>query len=772
MNASDPILSCWKTSTYSHLTRRIFETTKDEEFKPCWFRYLPERNFAISSESSGVKLIDPIVADWCLREYKDIDKSKFEKLTTPQRKYYLKMCLMLIHSDFSSAEEMINKLDLFGKDFTVFFTPEEIKLFMNKFIASPEEEQTSNDNHFNKRKTKVYRSQNKCPLLACELVHRGLSVPFEFCMKNGSLGSMLYSIQETRNLGLVVEQSYSKESSDFKEDKIQAYADDDFGYENFNAVQAEEFTRDGMSRNSVNKKETSVEPSINNNKNVSLWFPNTKEKNDVSVLFDKMHNKDFSKDTPHTELPVFVFNSKKYIPYESDVEYTLIDPIGTNFDVSQISEGLNHMKKMLKQDQYKPSSKSTNIDQVIIEDEKKEDTESEDSSTEDVKSEVDNLIQDFDFSTIEKYAQKVKSKTTKHKDPFISNFEKSIPYLENELKDIIKNESDKCSTTLINIEGVDNNIRVKIESLKNYVILPSEVGPLDNLRQIANRSVNSVSLIDKIKSWISMNVTIEGESKEYSTSNLDRSYQSDNLTHMYTKIATSLYDLAKHIPITKKNIFYQENLGYATILFNDLIRHFRVCINDIDRYVNVVTLCDDVYKELCNWNEQDKLLFIKSIINNETSVNEVEIQKFLNEIKSQKKGTGLTYTLNKLKDILPEDESENILFLDSLISIVNSYPIISTDKQEPDIRLLVESEETSFETKYCLKSNLPISKPYITRSDIEQKEEEDCNWTEFILEKKIPIGQWFDLDKGQPKKPEFDFKYSTEISVKVPRNSL
>jgi hypothetical protein len=200
------------------------------DLSPQWFRYLQERNYGVDSENRPICL-DPIIANWLKKDIDQMNVSQFTLLSLQERKYYLKICLMLltstkglitsikenmnrfttyniIRSILGSEEvhkrlspcrmmkdpnELIRKLDLFGSDYSGWFSAKEGELLLQRMVSLG----TDGGN-----------------VLACELVHRGVAISFELCMEIGELGGLLYSIQESRVNGFHLKRSFEKISSE------------------------------------------------------------------------------------------------------------------------------------------------------------------------------------------------------------------------------------------------------------------------------------------------------------------------------------------------------------------------------------------------------------------------------------------------------------------------------------------------------------------------------------------------------------------------------
>jgi len=198
-NSSKPnLLKPWchdaKIANEQYNLSWIHDFTKPFEIKPHWFSYLPERIYAIDEHNSPV-IIDPIIAKWVKCESSNIN---FEDIINNKYKtrYYLKVCVLYYVNNIEKQfepQELIKKLDIFGSklDYKNIFTKEEGEQLITKCIQT-----------------------NKI-LMACELVHRGIEVSFEFCMNLGEYGVLLYTIYEARQEGITIDKSFVDDSKLF-----------------------------------------------------------------------------------------------------------------------------------------------------------------------------------------------------------------------------------------------------------------------------------------------------------------------------------------------------------------------------------------------------------------------------------------------------------------------------------------------------------------------------------------------------------------------------
>ena len=179
--------------------------SKPYNFKPNWFSYLPERIYAVDEKYLPV-IIDPIIAKWIKCESSNINFEDI-KNNKSKTKYYLKLCVMYYVNNLErqfEPQELIKKLDIFGSkiNYKDIFTKDEGEQIITKCIQT-----------------------NKL-LMACELVHRGVEVSFEFCMKIGDYGVLLYSIYDALEREINIDKSFIDDSkiiliddNDKKDDK-------------------------------------------------------------------------------------------------------------------------------------------------------------------------------------------------------------------------------------------------------------------------------------------------------------------------------------------------------------------------------------------------------------------------------------------------------------------------------------------------------------------------------------------------------------------------
>jgi hypothetical protein len=195
---------------------------KISAMRPKWFSYLPQRNFGIDSEDQPVCL-DPIIVNWLFTDVEMMNPEQYKALTTEQARYYLMSSLMFLFNlrekpllnkiaktlqslsssshriqnmlikdriDNLSAIEMTLRLNLYGSSFSGWYSRSETETLLERCI--------------------------ECgfSFLACELVHRGFEVSFEFCMKHGEIGSLLYSISEGNKIKIQVPRTFIEDHTE------------------------------------------------------------------------------------------------------------------------------------------------------------------------------------------------------------------------------------------------------------------------------------------------------------------------------------------------------------------------------------------------------------------------------------------------------------------------------------------------------------------------------------------------------------------------------
>ena len=218
-------LSCWKRTNpnaRSFMTADPLRCPVEEsgyKLSPQWFSYLPDRPFGVTSNNGLPQILDPIVANWIKLDVSNIDSQPYKEIPDLHRSYYLTQCLMLLfstkqtkpssarsamlldNSNFSSRFkqnreqtclltplDVIKKLDLFGSSFMGWYSNEESEMILRKCIDT------------------------SMAFLACELVYRGLTVSIKSCLEWDELGALLYSIQESRVLGVVIDRPFESDS--------------------------------------------------------------------------------------------------------------------------------------------------------------------------------------------------------------------------------------------------------------------------------------------------------------------------------------------------------------------------------------------------------------------------------------------------------------------------------------------------------------------------------------------------------------------------------
>lgn len=179
-----------------------------EDIKPKWFEHLPGRSFIVDTKGYP-NIGDPLVAKWIMYNYSDLIQEEYTVLSPAKKRFYARVCMKLIESGVNAKgnfREYIQKIGLFGSNWTGYFNQDESNKLITKLIKSKKE------------------------YLACELVHLGVTPSQECISELGQIGALIEYIMGSMSLDINYTDSYKDLSTNWSQDQFHAYSEKDGTY--------------------------------------------------------------------------------------------------------------------------------------------------------------------------------------------------------------------------------------------------------------------------------------------------------------------------------------------------------------------------------------------------------------------------------------------------------------------------------------------------------------------------------------------------------------
>jgi hypothetical protein len=199
------ILGCWNHNNNAHVitdARYYFNhpDIQNTDLEPKWFEHIQGKNFVINHKGYP-NMIDPLVAKWIKYDTEKLNPEDYTSLSNSKRRFYARLCVkMLARSKFKGDfRDIIKKLDLFGQDFSSFFSQEEAHGIVSQLIDSGKQ------------------------YIACDLVNRGVKLGQEFIDSLGEFGVLIEYISTATDLGINHADQYSSRADNLSELVIKPY---------------------------------------------------------------------------------------------------------------------------------------------------------------------------------------------------------------------------------------------------------------------------------------------------------------------------------------------------------------------------------------------------------------------------------------------------------------------------------------------------------------------------------------------------------------------